>query len=277
MLERLRAEIDRIDDELLELLARRIELAGDIAREKRSRDGDGPVVRPAREAAILRRLVGRAAGRFPADALVRIWRELFAATSRAQRPFAVAVFARTCREYEAVRDHVGSVVPLLRAESCGQAARMWQDGRAEFLALPLDAGTASWWRGLADRPGREPGVAVRLPLFVREGEEPPVLFLLGRVPPEPSGADRSLLMVELDDLLSRAGLLEALARAGAAPRHLALLEEPGRVVHFVEVAGFLAGEEEREAAELLAPVAAHVLRVAVLGAYPEPMRLPAAS
>ena len=275
MLERLRAEIDRIDDELLELLARRIELAADIAREKRERDGDGPVVRPAREAAILRRLVARCAGRFPADALVRIWRELFAATSRAQRPFSVAVFARRCREWEIVRDHLGSVVPLLRAESCAQAARMWRDGRAEFLAVPLDETTARWWRGLADAPERELGAAVRLPLFVAEGAEPPPpLFLLGRLPPEPSGADRSLLLVELDGMLSRAGLLEALARGGAAPEHLALVEEPGRVVHFVELAGFLAGEPERAAA-LLAPVAAHVLRHVVLGAYPEPMRLPA--
>lgn len=276
MLERLRAEIDRIDDELLELLARRIELAGDIAREKRSRDGDGPVVRPAREAAILRRLVAKAAGRFPADALVRIWRELFAATSRAQRPFAVAVFARGCREWETVRDHVGSVVPLLRAESCAHAVRMWREKRAEFAAVPLDVETAPWWRELADAPRREPGAAVRLPLFVREGDEPPVLFLLGRVPPEPSGADRSLLLVEVDDMLSRAGLLEALARGGAAPQHLALVEEPGRVAHFVEVAGFLAdGPQKAEA--LLSPVRAHVLRVAVLGAYPEPMRLSASS
>jgi len=274
VLERLRAEIDRIDDELLELLARRIELAADIAREKRAKDGEGPVVRPAREAAILRRLVARAEGRFPADALVRIWRELFAATSRAQRPFAVAVFARGCREWEMVRDHLGSVVPLLRAGSCEQAARMWRDGRAEFLAVPLDETTVRWWRELANAPERELGAAVRLPLFVPGGERTPPLFLLGHVPPEPSGADRSLVLVEVDDMLSRAGLMEALSRSGAAPEHLALVEEPGRVVHFVELAGFLAGGPERTAA-LLAPVADHVLRHVVLGAYPEPMRLPA--
>jgi len=273
-LDELRAEIDRIDGEILELLIRRIRLAGDIARRK-AEHGDGPVVRPAREAAILRRLVELAAGRFPADALVRIWRELFAATGRAQRPYAVAVHARSCAEREVVRDHLGSVVPLLRADSCAHALRLVRDGRAELAVLPLDEATAGWWWRFAEAGGDGLGAAARLPFLVR-GDDLPPLFLVGRVPLEPSGRDRTLLALLTEHGLSRSRLAEVLARAGDVPALLAATETPEGTVHFVEVEGFHSAADPR-LGPLLAPLADRLLRRVVLGAYPRPMAPPAPS
>ncbi len=71
----LRAEIDGIDDALLDLLRQR---AGVVRRMAASRVKDGAVYRPDREEAILRRLLGRDAGGLPPATVTRIWREIFA-------------------------------------------------------------------------------------------------------------------------------------------------------------------------------------------------------
>src|SRR5260221_2161042 len=75
-LDELRRQIDAIDDQVHDLLMRRTEIVEAIGREKK--DGKVPAFRPGREAMILRRLVARHSGRFPAIALVRMWRGEFA-------------------------------------------------------------------------------------------------------------------------------------------------------------------------------------------------------
>ena len=62
-LEKLRQEIDRIDDTMHDLLIQRSQVAEKIGELK----GDGAVslLRPGREAEILRRIVSRHQGKFP--------------------------------------------------------------------------------------------------------------------------------------------------------------------------------------------------------------------
>ena len=82
----LRAELDRIDNAMHALL---IERAGVV--EHVARSGKPAAFRPGREAAIVRRLLGQHEGKLPDLALCRIWREMFACTTRMQGPFVVGV------------------------------------------------------------------------------------------------------------------------------------------------------------------------------------------
>src|ERR1700689_3309800 len=82
----LRAELDKIDDAIHDLLIRRAGAAEHVARS-----GKPAAFRPGREASIIRRLLGRHRGSMPSVALVRIWRELFAGTTAMQGEFTLAV------------------------------------------------------------------------------------------------------------------------------------------------------------------------------------------
>ena len=84
----LRAELDRIDDALHDLLIRRADV---VARVAATKPNGTLALRPGREAAIIRRLLARHTGHLPPQALVRLWRELLAATTAMQGPFVVAV------------------------------------------------------------------------------------------------------------------------------------------------------------------------------------------
>ncbi|MBK1658585.1 chorismate mutase [Paracraurococcus ruber] len=113
----LRAEIDRLDDALHDLLMRRAAVVADLAAS-RVKGGTSPL-RPGREAMILRRLLGRHQGALPGDAVVRLWREIFGASSAMQGGFTVALHAPDAAQARLARDHFGG-------QSARRGCRWWR-------------------------------------------------------------------------------------------------------------------------------------------------------
>lgn len=274
-LDALRREVDRLDEAMIDLLIERMRVVQAIAAIKRAAADGRPAIRPAREAVILRRLVQRAGGRFPAGTLVRMWRELLAATTRAQAPLRVGVFVPSAlpQLWDLARDHFGAATPIRRTESAAQALRLLEEGAIQLAVLPLPGEGASWWTGLLDGPGPSLRVVARLP-FIAGGtpaDEGAGGFVVGMIEPEPSGDDLSLLAIEAPAGPGRTPVAELLDRAGLEARQLAADATGGRGVlrHLIEVEGFVAADDPR-----LADLGAHGLRVAPLGGYARP--LPAA-
>ncbi len=176
----LRAEIDMLDDALHDLLMRR---AGVVARLAASRaKGEGPALRPGREAAILRRLLARHEGPFPRGALVRIWREVLNGNTAIQNPLSAAAWLDEAG-IEVLRAHLGLNAPVLRCADAAAAIAARAAGQAGLVALPA---AGRWWRLLDPA---QLAVSARLPLL---GPGATVL-LLSPVPPDPSGDDRHLV------------------------------------------------------------------------------------
>jgi chorismate mutase / prephenate dehydratase len=276
-LDDLRAEVDRIDQAVLELLIERTEVVREIGTLKADRLNDRLAVRPAREAVILRRLAALADGRFPRPVLVRMWRELLAATTRLQTPMSVSVFTDRQQGFgtwNLARDHFGSVTPMQRVGSASQALRSLSDGSATVAVLPLPNDDDPWWLALISDHHDRLRVFARLPFVATsagEGEDAHALAL-GRLEPEPSGDDLALLAIEAASGLSRGRLRELMERAGLVPTWLAAWRcpEPPQTVHLVEIASFVEQGDER-VAELLSTARAEVLRIVPVGGYPRPL------
>jgi chorismate mutase/prephenate dehydratase len=86
-LDDLRKRINEIDDRILELLEQRAQVVGDVAEAKR--EASLPTYDPERERLVLDRLAARA-GRFPADAIRAVYREVMSACLALQEPLKVA-------------------------------------------------------------------------------------------------------------------------------------------------------------------------------------------
>lgn len=261
----LRREVDRIDRAVIELLAERLQVVRAIAALKRQEAGGRPAIRPGREAAILRRLVAQAGGRFPTATLVRMWRELLAATTRAQAPLAVAACVPPGREalWDLARDHFGAIAPLRRIAHSAAALRLVRDGEADLVVLPAPGAGESWWADLAATGLR---VVAALP-FVGSGID---ALVVGAFPPDPSGDDLTLLAVATGADLAQERLGELLRAAGLAPRQLdAVPASENRFLRLVELEGFVAAEDERLAA--LVEPGGSVLRCTWLGGYARPL------
>ena len=191
-LAQLRAEIDRIDDELLALLDRRVAIGRRVAAAKG--DLSGPYLRPGREAAILRRLIADRGDDLPAPVVERIWRELLGANLALQVDPLTVVFAPAGSEtiVDLARDRGGVSTRVETVDSPAAAIAATLDGRATLAVLPDLTDTRwRWWPVLlkSDPSGPKPRVIARLPLF---GATPCPAFGVAPQDPDPSGEDVTL-------------------------------------------------------------------------------------
>lgn len=273
-LKSLRREIDEIDDKLHDLIMARMDTVAKIGKAKNADNQD--ILRPAREAVILRRLVERHRGPFPKAALVHIWRELISASVANQGDFRVAVYVPdgSLSAVDLARDEYGSATPLALCRSIGEVIGMVSDGKATLGVLPMPRveDKEPWWRNLVATAKAVPKVVARLPFAgTRTGPDGDHEALaIAFAPFEPTGADRTLLMFEATAEVSRALLSSALSSAGLKLSYMDVRAERGDTwLIFVEIDDYVGTEDERLGRFLLSRGLA-ISRVHHVGGYPRP-------
>lgn len=274
-LEILRRRIDEIDDSLQDLLIERMAVVSRVADHKRS-SGGTPAYQPAREAEILRRLVGRNSGALPATSLVRIWRELLAATVRMQTGFTIAVYvpAEGPGFWDIARDHYGSHTPMLAFGSAPQVIRAVTEGRATVgvLSMPREEEADPWWRHLLSTQDAAPHVIARLPFGSRGNARSPGsdALAIGRGPQQETGRDRTLVAAEYAAEISRGRLFSTLSSLGLSCSLMTSFEYANGVNTLIEIEGFVADSDPR-LERFRAQLGPALYRVMLLGGYAEPL------
>src|SRR5437762_382586 len=249
-LEQLRRRIDEIDDRLQDLLIERIEIVSRVAAHKREASGVA-AHQPAREAAIIRRLVARNRSPFPAPTLVRMWRELLASTVRLQTAFQVAVYAPPEAQgfWDLARDHYGSLTPMLPCRSAGQVIHALSEGQAAVGVLPMpeEAEADPWWRHLLSPRDSAPHVIARLPFGARGNAraDGSGALAIGQGAPQPTGRDRTLFAAENAPEISRGRMFSTFAGLGLACTFMATCEHRDGLYSLIELAGFVALDDAR--------------------------------
>lgn len=280
-LDRIRRDIDRIDDRIHDLLIERAALVEKVA-EAKAADTSVPL-RPGREAQIVRRLAQRHSGRFPLPALVRIWREIMGALVGLQRPFSVAICQpeRGDGYIELARDHFGVVWGQQVFPSPGHVVRAVADGQASVGVVPLpgESETDPWWLSLTAGSGNLPQVVTRLPMLTQPAvpgrPEPVEGVVIACRPHDDTGADRTLVAVETVPDLSRDRLRALFAAASLdAASVVATHRRDDHWLHLCEVDAYLTADDPRLAV-LVGGGKDPVCHVRIIGGYPLPLSLPA--
>jgi chorismate mutase/prephenate dehydratase len=255
-LDALRAEIDSIDDELHRLIMRRGEVTLQIGVVKNAQAPNGALIRPGREAIVLRRLAARHGGAFPAAVIVRLWRELIGAVLRLQGPFSTAVYAPEGAPgyWDLARDHFGSLTSATAHDSLQQVLTAVLSGRATVGVLPLpgDGDEQPWWPMLLSNDNTHPRIVARLPFGAGDTirGNPLEAFAVAQCPAEETGRDRSLLVVEAVAQMSRSTLAAEGQAAGLEMGVIQSWRPPNQAatwLHLVEVDGFVAVDDPRQA------------------------------
>ena len=137
-IERLRREIDAVDDELLELINRRAEIARRIGGVKKG----APAYRPEREAEILRRLAQANRGPLAAERVTGVFREVISACRGLEEAIRVTYLGPegTFSE-QAVRQHFGAAVDALPTSTVDEAFRRCEARAAQFTVVPVENST----------------------------------------------------------------------------------------------------------------------------------------
>jgi chorismate mutase-like protein len=253
-LEALRAEIDAIDEDLHRQIMRRAEVALRIRAAKSANGSEAVFMRPGREAQVLRRLVERHQGQFPRAVIVRLWREIMTAVLRMQGPFSLAVYApeRAAGYWDLARDHFGSLTPASAHDSPQQVLTALAAGRASVGVLPLpDADDPQpWWPNLLSHDAKRPRVIARLPFGSGETVRGAPLEALAVAPlsVEPTGRDRTLLIVEAGGPMSRSELSSRVKAAGfetAVIQSWKPASDQPLWLHLLDVEGFLTPDDAK--------------------------------
>ncbi len=137
-LQRLRAEIDRLDEEVLQRLSRRAAIAGEIGRLK----GGAAAYRPEREAQVLRRIAGLNPGPLGEETVRRIFREIMSACLALEQPLRVAYFGPPGTFTEsAAKKHFGSAPDFAALATIDEVFRAVEAGHADYGVVPVENST----------------------------------------------------------------------------------------------------------------------------------------
>ena len=274
-LEDLRRRIDEIDDRLQDLLTERVEIVTRVAVHKRTAGGVA-AHQPAREAEIIRRLVSRNRGGLPPATVVRMWRELLAATTRLQSAFTIAVYAPPQAQgfWDLARDHYGSHTPMLAFRTTGQVIHAVTDGQAAVgvLPMPQEEDPDPWWRHLLSAHDNAPHVIARLPFGGRGNarSDSADALAIGRGSEQPTGRDRTLLAAENAPHISRGRMFSTLAGLDLGCTFMASCDHAEGANTLIEIDGFVPISDPRLAA-FRAQLGTALYRLLRFGGYAVPL------
>ena len=136
-LEKLRREIDRIDEALAELIEQRAAQAKRIGELK----GGAPAYRPERESQVLAQVMKKARVLSP-ERMAAVFREIVSACRGLEQAIRVSYLGPegTFSE-QALRKHFGRAVEALPVPSVDEAFRRCESGAAQFTVVPAENST----------------------------------------------------------------------------------------------------------------------------------------
>lgn len=136
----IRAEIDKIDAQILDLLARRISCAKEIGAMK-SKNGEEVYV-PGRETLVFQNLADRNGGRIPESALKAIYREIISASISAEKKLLVAYLGpRATFTQQAALKNFGSSVDYRPIPSIPDVFSAVEAGDTDYGVIPIENST----------------------------------------------------------------------------------------------------------------------------------------
>lgn len=277
-LEELRHDIDQIDDSIQELLWQRTAVVERIRafKHKQRAFRRGGFFRPSREHEVLRRLVHRHRGRFPKSALVQIWRAIIAAHLAHQENFSLSVYHPKSKDrcWDLAREQYGPIVPMTSESSVTTVLRKVGERTASAGVLPVPGKKEdSWWRHLTERFS-DLQIVAGLPFAdFQSGSEGVQALIVAPISAEPTGKDRSFLVVESSAGISSVRLTRALTRERISGRSVLSWRNAAKrqkSLSLIEVVGFF-GKEDPMLDRVLKRLGRPAQRVRVIGSYAVPL------
>lgn len=277
----LRAQIDRIDSVLHDLLRERAEVIDHVRKLKGKQH---IYIRPGREAQMLRNLMARPQGKLPEGLIVRLWREMVSAFTLTEGAFKVAVTVAPKGPdlWDIARDFYGSFTPLLEAQSAEAAIAAVQAEKATLAVVPFpQAGDKTpWWPLLASDKKNVLTVFSILPFETLKAGRTNArnasqnALVIGKLYPELTGDDHSFIAMqcvhvpesEMKRLIGKAGYkmrqlqVQTIGRGGSAP-----------TLYLAETEGFV-GRNDTRLSRLRAMLGSRLQHLAPLGGYAVPLK-----
>lgn len=135
----LRQRIDTLDEQILALLNQRAAAAQEVGSIKQEFDNDGSVLKPEREAQVIRRLQALNQGPFTEQAVEGVWTQVISACRGLESVLTVAYLGpQGSFSEQAAIQHFGHAITHLRCESFDEVFRATEAGQANVGIVPVE-------------------------------------------------------------------------------------------------------------------------------------------
>ncbi len=139
-LDKLRQQIDQVDDQILDFLNQRAEIVISVGKAKEGSQGSFYV--PSREKAIYERLSELNPGPFPNEAVCKVFREIISASLNMERPMRVAFLGpQSTFTHQATMQQFGLSAQLVPLKSIPAVFEEVERGRAHYGVVPVENST----------------------------------------------------------------------------------------------------------------------------------------
>ena len=136
-LQQFREEINKIDDKILELLEKRMEIVKQIGNIKMQ--GNTPIYRPEREKEIIDRLISKKPLLLTKNAIESIYLEIFAVSRNLELPERVAYLGPIgSYTHQAAESRFGAMCEYFSNNTITSAIKSVEESRASYAVIPIE-------------------------------------------------------------------------------------------------------------------------------------------
>lgn len=219
-----RREIDKIDNQIIDLLKERMKIVAQVGEYKRSCN-EHFLIKSSREADMVKDLVIKSDGAFPKSTIVSIWRKIITSANMIEQEIKIALHNPTkIADYEyLVKEYYGDFVTIYFHDSVTNIVSSMEKNEAQIgvFALPIENEIAennveNWWINLANNKSNIK-VFAKIPFaqnindhnFARKN-----LVAVAIKEAEASREDKTLLVIETAKEISKSQLQTAIKDSG---------------------------------------------------------------
>ncbi len=284
----LRAEIDKVDDQLISLLGSRMKIIDRVGELKKS-NNEKFFIRSNREADMIKNLIKKSDSSFPKSSIISIWRKIIAAANMHEQNLKISIHnPKNIPDYSyLVREHYNEEVPIFSHDSLTNIVTEIEKGETQIgvFSLPKanqegakpDESSDNWWINLANNKS---GIKVfaKLPFVEFSDKKTNIqdssnLVMVAIKEAEKSSEDNSLLYVEVPKEISKSQILSSFKENKLDAKILKsvkLAQVENMMFYLVEVSGFY---EESDVALKNFSKSKIKPYVKVLGCYALPIKI----
>lgn len=223
----LRHKIDAVDQRVLDLFRERMALVHEVGELKSASGEKACVIRPGREASMMRKLIKDASDIFPAGAVHSIWRAIIAASTMKELAFTCTVWQpeNNNTAYWLTREYFGAETPVSFNINSMPVLHEVSVGKSTVAILPLTQTVKRpWWVEMLSFTDKLQIFALlpfvgKLPFVVD-----PVLAV-GPVCPEKTASDTTLIVITDNKSISRESVHQNFLKLGVKVEEWQKFEE----------------------------------------------------
>lgn len=279
-----RAEIDALDEKLIELILRRSAVVTEVGKLKANAGEKTCPLRPAREAAQLKKLTDRFAREpFPAGAAAHVWRHIINGSLAIEGGLSVGVCSPVGATSDLVwmaREYFGPYAEMMRESQPRTLMHKVASGQCAIGVMPYPNSEEAnpWWIDLLNEGEHSPAIFLKLPFLPEQGNgkhgNTGQALAIAKVTMEPyEGQGISAVAIRAEKTCSMSKLQDSFKRAGLAAHWVSVSAiNDNERAHFVEVEGDVDSQDARFE-KIREAIGSPVFTLSVIGHYAQPLNM----